>query len=150
MSSKPGAFRAQISKSSKLLTLRFASNIGLRLISTVVLSRLLAPDVYGIFAVVLVYMYVLEMLSDLGLRTLILTREGEVSKEFLRTCWTISILATCPRVMKREVKPTSSATAALPPGRMDSSPTIMAIRVAEFLRSPLGAFARALSQHSPG
>jgi len=92
MSSKPGSFRAQISKSSKLLTLRFASNIGLRLISTVVLSRLLAPDVYGVFAVVLVYMYVLEMLSDLGLRSLVLTREGEVSSEFLQTCWTISIL----------------------------------------------------------
>ena len=92
MSSEAGSFRGQVKRSSSLLALRFASNAGLRLVSTVVLSRLLAPEVYGVFAIVLVYMYVLEMLSDFGLRPLILTREGEVSEEFLKTCWTFSIL----------------------------------------------------------
>ncbi|WP_165611864.1 oligosaccharide flippase family protein [Cognatiyoonia koreensis] len=62
------------------------------MVSTIVLTRLLAPEIYGVFAVVLVYLYFLEMISDLGLRSLVLTREGEVTDVFLKTCWTISIL----------------------------------------------------------
>lgn len=92
MSASSGSFRSQLSTASKYLGIRFASNIGLRLVSTIVLTRLLAPEIYGVFAVVLVYMYILEMMSDFGLRSLILTREGEVTDTFLRTCWTISIL----------------------------------------------------------
>lgn len=72
--------------------LKFASNIGLRLVSTIVLTRLLAPEIYGVFAVVMVYLYLLEMLSDIGLRPLILTKEGRIEDDFLRTCWTVSIL----------------------------------------------------------
>lgn len=63
----------------------------LRLVSTVVLTRLLAPDVYGVFAVVLVYMYILEMFSDVGLRSLVFTKEEPVDDAFLHTCWTIAI-----------------------------------------------------------
>lgn len=66
--------------------------MGLRLVSTVVLTRLLAPEVYGVFATVLVCIYLLEMFSDLGLRSLVLTKEGDVSDRFMRTCWTVSIL----------------------------------------------------------
>lgn len=92
MSQQSGALRSQITKSAKLSSLNFASNVGLRLISTVVLTRLLAPEIYGVFAIVLAYIFLLEMFSDVGLRSLILTREGEVSDEFLCTCWTVSIL----------------------------------------------------------
>lgn len=87
----PG-FRAKIIKSTKLSGIKFMSDVGLRLVSTVVLTRLLEPEVYGVFAVVLVYLYLLEMISDVGVRSLILTKEGEVKDSFLRTCWTISIL----------------------------------------------------------
>lgn len=85
-------FRAKIFKSTQLSTLRFLSDVGLRLVSTVVLTRLLAPEIYGIFAVVLLYMYLLELFSDVGLRSLILTKENEVGDGFLRSCWSISIL----------------------------------------------------------
>lgn len=89
---RPSGFRAKILSSAKLSSLRFLSEVGLRLISTVVLTRLLDPEVYGVFAVVLVYLYILEMFSDFGIRSLILTKEGEVEDDFLRTCWTVSIL----------------------------------------------------------
>lgn len=90
-----GGVRAKILAGAKLSTLHFLSNIGLRLVSTVVLTRLLAPEIYGVFAVVLVYLYVLEMFSDLGIRDVILTKEGEAEDDFLRTCWTVSILRGC-------------------------------------------------------
>ena len=92
MGSKNDNFRMKVISSVKLSILRFASDVGLRLVSTVVLTRLLAPEVYGVFATVLVYLYLLEMFSDLGVRPLILTKEGELSDRFLRTCWTVSIL----------------------------------------------------------
>lgn len=90
-SETPG-FRTKVLNSVKLSTLKFASEIGVRLISTVVLTRLLAPEIYGVFAIVLVYLYLLEMFSDLGIRSLILTKEGEVDDDFLRTCWSVAIL----------------------------------------------------------
>lgn len=84
--------RQRILSSVGLSSLQFASQIGLRLISTVVLTRLLAPEIYGVFAVVLLYRYLLEMFSDLGIRSVILTKEGEVDATFLRTCWTVAML----------------------------------------------------------
>jgi len=85
-------FRQRILSSIKLSSLQFLSRIALRLVSTVVLTRLLAPEVYGVFAVVLVYRYILEMLSDIGLRPVILTREEDLDDRFLQTCWSVGIL----------------------------------------------------------
>lgn len=92
MAEKNTNFRSKILNSAKLTTIKFASEVGLRLISTIVLTRLLAPETYGVFAVVLVFIYLLEMFSDLGLRSLVLTKEGDVEDEFLHVCWTVSIL----------------------------------------------------------
>lgn len=92
MNQKTGTLRSQIMTSAKLSSLRFVSDVALRLISTVVISRLLSPDVYGVFAIVLAYMFFLEMFSDLGLRSLILTKEAPLETSFLRTCWTVSVL----------------------------------------------------------
>jgi len=86
------SIKGRILASVTLSTLQFLSQIGLRLVSAVVLTRLLAPEVYGVFAVVLVYRYLLEMLSDLGLRSVILTRERVPDDRFLQTCWSVSIL----------------------------------------------------------
>ena len=87
-----GGLRSRILSSVKLSSLQFASQIALRLISTIVLTRLLAPEIYGVFAVVLLYRYLLEMFSDLGIRSVILTKEGDVDDTFLRTCWTVTVL----------------------------------------------------------
>ena len=87
-----GGLRARILSSVKLSSLQFASQIALRLVSTIVLTRLLAPEIYGVFAVVLLYRYLLEMFSDLGIRSVILTKEDGVDATFLKTCWTVSIL----------------------------------------------------------
>ena len=84
--------RGKVLNSVKLSTLDFASQVALRLISTVVLTRLLAPEIYGVFAVMLVYIYLIEMMLDIGIRDLTLTKEDEVDDDFLHTCWTVMIL----------------------------------------------------------
>ena len=86
------SFKAKIITSVMLSSAQFMSRFGLQLVSVVVLARLLSPEVYGIFAVVMVFIYLLEMLSEFGLRSLVLTKEGTVEPEFLQTCWTLQIL----------------------------------------------------------
>lgn len=92
MTIQDAGLRRKILSSTKLTSLSYVSSIMTRLVSTVVLTRLLAPEIYGVFAVVMVYLYILTMFSDLGVRSLILTKEDEVDDDFLRTCWTVSIL----------------------------------------------------------
>ena len=88
----PSSFKKKIAKSVGLSSMEFAVKFGLRLVSTVILTRMLAPDIYGVFAVVLVYQYMLEMFSDIGLRSFVITKEGEVDDDLVQTCWTASIL----------------------------------------------------------
>lgn len=86
------SFKSKVITSVMLSSAQFMARFGLQLISIVVLARLLSPEIYGIFAVVLVFIYLLEMFSELGLRSLVLTKEGEVEPEFLQTCWTLQIV----------------------------------------------------------
>lgn len=78
--------------SSVLTTAEFGVEGAVRLVSTVVLTRLLAPEDFGAYAVVLFILQLLIMLTDLGLRAIVLTREEEVEVDFLRTCWTIQLI----------------------------------------------------------
>lgn len=88
----PLSFKKKIARSAGLTSAEFAVKFGLRLVSTVILTRMLAPDIYGVFAVVLVYQYMLEMFSDLGLRSFVITKEGKLDDDLVQTCWTVSIL----------------------------------------------------------
>ena len=84
--------KARIFRSMKLSTLQFLAQILQRLVSMVVLTRLLAPEIYGVFAVVLTWRYILEMVSDLGLRSLVITKEDDLDDRFLQTCFAVSIV----------------------------------------------------------
>jgi hypothetical protein len=53
---------------------------------------MLEPRVFGVFSVVISILYVVQMFSDLGVRSLILTREKTIDPMFLRCCWTVQIL----------------------------------------------------------
>jgi len=82
----------KIMASAALSSVSFIGQMLLRIVSTMVLTRLLAPETFGVFAVVLAFLYILTLFSDMGVRGLILTREGEVDDGFLRACWTVQIL----------------------------------------------------------
>lgn len=86
------SLRHKILASAALSTMVFAMQVLARIISTVILTRILTPEIFGVFAVVMTFIFVLEMFSDLGVRSLILTREGELDDGFLRSCWTAQIL----------------------------------------------------------
>lgn len=86
------SLRGKILASAALSTMVFAMQVVARIVSTIILTRILTPEIFGVFAVVMTFIFILEMFSDLGVRSLILTKEGELDDGFLRSCWTAQIL----------------------------------------------------------
>lgn len=86
------SLKQKVIVSSSLSISSFTVLAVLRLLSTIVLTRLLAPEIFGVFAVMIMFLFILTMFSDLGIRSLILTRENEVDQNFLRNCWTVQLV----------------------------------------------------------
>lgn len=66
--------------------------LSVRIVSSIVLTRLLAPDAYGTMAIVFAVMVVLGMLSDLGIQAIIVQRKDEADAYFLRVAYCLQIL----------------------------------------------------------
>ena len=65
---------------------------GLRLVSNVILSRMLFPQAFGLMAIVRLVLNGLELLSDAGVAfSIIRDRRGD-EPSFLNTAWTIQII----------------------------------------------------------
>jgi O-antigen/teichoic acid export membrane protein len=63
----------------------------LRVISSLILTRLLFPDAFGLMALVQGFLMGLRMFSDLGTWTIIIRHERGEDPRFLNTVWTVSI-----------------------------------------------------------
>jgi O-antigen/teichoic acid export membrane protein len=63
----------------------------LRLGSNLILTRLLAPEAYGVVGIIMSVTYILQMASDMGLRSYIV-RHQDAGPELLQTVWTIRLM----------------------------------------------------------
>ena len=63
----------------------------LRLFSNLILTRLLAPEAFGVVGILISIMYILNMLTDLALRAYV-TRHETADDELLETIWTVRFL----------------------------------------------------------
>ena len=61
----------------------------IRLISTVVLTRILYPEAYGLVAILGSIVFTVEMMSDLGIGTLMVRHAKAETQPYLSTLWTI-------------------------------------------------------------
>ncbi len=68
------------------------NGIVLRLISNLVLTRLLYPEAFGIMAIAQSFLTGLEMFSDTGIRVSIVQNKRGDDPAFLNTAWTMQIL----------------------------------------------------------
>lgn len=64
----------------------------LRLANTVVMTRLLAPEMFGMMAVATIVNTIVWMLSDIGLFPSIVRSERGEDRDFLDTAWTVQIV----------------------------------------------------------
>ncbi len=87
---------------SDLKKLAFSSSIwvmidtvigqGLRFVSNVILTRLLAPEVFGLMGIISAVLTGLTMFSDVGLKPSVIQNPRGEEPAFLRTAWTIQVI----------------------------------------------------------
>lgn len=89
-----------MSRFNKLLSVRgdlfatgasFVAQGFIKLCSSLILTRLLAPSEYGIIALLMSIVFILLMLSDLGFSLAIVRDEKGEQQSYLNTAWTIRI-----------------------------------------------------------
>ena len=64
----------------------------MRLVSNLIMTRLLAPEAFGLMAIVLTVLTMAEMISDIGVRQSIVRSERGEEPGYLRVAWTVQIL----------------------------------------------------------
>lgn len=63
----------------------------IRVGSNLIMTRLLAPEMFGVMSIIMVVQFTITLLSDIGIKTgVIQSRRGE-EPAFLRTAWTLEI-----------------------------------------------------------
>ncbi|MDJ0630905.1 MAG: oligosaccharide flippase family protein [Rhodobacter sp.] len=85
-------YQARALRSTGMVLLNFGSENILRLISNLILTRLLFPEAFGLMALVQVVIAGVAMFSDLGFRSAIIQHPRGNDPVFLNTAWTLQIL----------------------------------------------------------
>lgn len=87
---RPGnEHRAAAMKGASWTTIGFVTSNVIRLGSTLILTRLLTPDVFGLMSLTMVFVSGLTMLSDVGTVPSIIRSPRGDDPDFLRTAWSI-------------------------------------------------------------
>lgn len=92
---KPASERSMSEKliiSGALNSTSQAISIILRVVATLIVTRLLSPEIFGLFAIITTFQVILFMLTDFGIPSLIKVSDKTEDDDFLRTCWTVQAL----------------------------------------------------------
>lgn len=83
---------ARVLRSSSWLVLGYGGSQFMRLVSNLILARLLFPEAFGLMALVSVVTVGLMMFSDVGIGPAIAQNERGDDQSFLDTAWTIQVI----------------------------------------------------------
>jgi lipopolysaccharide exporter len=81
-------FRAELFAS----TFSYGATAVIRFGSSLILTRLLSPDAYGIFGILLSFLFMIEMMSDVGTLGLLIRHPRGDERRFIHTLWTIRLI----------------------------------------------------------
>ncbi|MFG0244501.1 MAG: oligosaccharide flippase family protein [Phycisphaerales bacterium JB052] len=70
----------------------FGASQVLRLVSNLILTRLLFPEAFGLMSLATVFMAGLQMFSDIGIRPSIIQNKRGEEVDFLNTAWTMQVI----------------------------------------------------------
>ncbi|MEO1137218.1 MAG: oligosaccharide flippase family protein [Pseudomonadota bacterium] len=87
-----GSLRQRVQKGGVLVLGGYGAAQFLRLASNLILTRLLAPDAFGLIAAAVAVTTLAIMMTDIGIHNCIVRSPNAHDKTFLRTAWTIKIL----------------------------------------------------------
>lgn len=97
--SQPGGWRARLAalmerkgiRATLVTMMGYGGGQALRLVTNLVLARILLPDAFGLMAIVTTLRIGLEMLSDIGIGPSIIQNPRGSERGFLNTAWTIQV-----------------------------------------------------------
>ena len=84
--------RAKAQRSTALVILGFGGGNFLRLLSNLILTRLLFPEAFGLMALVFVFLTGLQLFSDVGFNLSIIQNKRGTDPDFLNTVWSLQII----------------------------------------------------------
>jgi lipopolysaccharide exporter len=73
-------------------TFTYSASAVFRIASSLVLTRLLTPEAYGIFGILISFLFIVELVSDVGSTALLIRHPRGREKVFIHTIWTIRLL----------------------------------------------------------
>jgi lipopolysaccharide exporter len=76
-------------------TFTFGVSAVIKLGSSLVLTRLLSPEAYGIFGILLSFLFMIEMMSDVGTVPLLIRHPRGNEVQFIHTVWTVRLIRSC-------------------------------------------------------
>lgn len=82
---------ARVRAGGAFVSFGFAANQALRLASNLILTRLLAPEAFGLVAAAISISVLAVMMSDIGINSSIIRSNHSDDPRFLHTAWTLSI-----------------------------------------------------------
>ncbi|MEO1251538.1 MAG: oligosaccharide flippase family protein [Pseudomonadota bacterium] len=83
--------RPTLGDGSSFLVVTQSVQLFLRIFSSLIVTRLLSPEAYGVIGVITSVSYILVMVSDMGLRAYII-RHKEAGDGLIQTVWTVRVL----------------------------------------------------------
>lgn len=89
---KGESLAARILRGAGLTVFGFGWSQAMRLLSNLVLTRLLFPEAFGLMALITVFLMGLNMFSDVGVGPAILQSKRGDERDFLDTAWTIQVI----------------------------------------------------------
>jgi len=87
-----GDFRQRLKRMGVWTLYSFAGSQVLRLVSNLILTRLLFPEAFGLMAIVYSMLVGVSMLTDLGVSQSIVVHKRGGDAEFMNTAWTLQII----------------------------------------------------------
>lgn len=93
MKNKPGPKRALIVGAAWSIGTRWTMR-GIGFISTVVMARLLLPEDYGVVAMAMLLVSLIQTVTDFGTSTALL-RKSEVTDDEVNSAWTLAVIQGC-------------------------------------------------------
>lgn len=73
-------------------TFTYGVTAAIKLLSSLVLTRLLSPEAYGIFGILLSFLFMIELMSDVGTVGLLVRHERGGEVKFIHTIWTVRLI----------------------------------------------------------
>lgn len=89
---KGDGIRARVFRSSGITLLEVGGSNVLRLLSNLVLTRLLFPEAFGLMALMQVFITGLQMFSDIGINTMLIQHKRGANKHFRNVLWTLQVM----------------------------------------------------------